>query len=300
MLHLLHQDPHTWGVDRSRWRLADILSAVEWLPVRSLSGVWRWLHREHISLKHATEHVHSPDQEYLPKLAYILEHLQHSQEDPKTYPLLFEDEITFFRRPSLSFAYEGCGTKQPLAEQGWSKERTWRVAATLDAFTGVVVFRDRARFSIEAMVRFYEQICQAYPHARTIYLVQDNWTLHYHPDVLAALQPQQFPWRLYRPPSWADEPSKKAKRLDLPLQLLPLPTYASWCNPIEKLWRMLRQERLHLHRFRDDWNGLRASVRRFLDQLQGRAQELLRYCGLQDPERLYASAFCNNSPPLRL
>ena len=37
----------------------------------------------------------------------------------------------------------------------------------------------------------------------------------------------------------------------LPIQLVPLPTYASWCNPIEKLWRQLRQELLHLHRFAD-------------------------------------------------
>ncbi len=300
MLHLLHQDPHAWGVDRSRWRLADLLANVEWLAVRSTSGVWEWLQRHRIAYKHAQAHVHSPDPQYLPKLAYIRERLQQSRKEPKAYPLLLEDEITFYRRPSLAFAYEQAGPQQPHAEQGWDQNRAWRVAATLDIWTGTLVFRDRSQFTLDALVRFYEQVCQAYPHARTLYMVQDNWTVHHHPDVLAALEPQEFPWRLYRPASWPTEPSPKAKRLHLPIQLLPLPTYASWCNPIEKLWRLLRQELLHQHAFRDNWRQLREAVRSFLLQLEDRAQELLRYCGLEDPTRLYASALCTNPPPLRL
>ncbi len=205
-----------------------------------------------------------------------------------------------YRRPSLGVAYEASGPKQPQAQQGCRCNSTWRVAATLDVWTGAVVFRDRSAFTLDALVRCYEQICQAYPQAHTIYLVQDNWTVHHHPDVLAALQPQQFPWRLYRADSFGTEPSNKAKRLDLPPQLLPLPTYASWCNPIEKLWRLLPQELLHLHAFRDDWRGLRDAVRAFLLRLHGRAQQLLHYCGLSDPNGLYESALCTSPHPLRL
>jgi len=35
------------------------------------------------------------------------------------------------------------------------------------------------------------------------------------------------------------------------------PTYAPWLNPIEKLWRWLRQEVRKMHRLADDWDTLR-------------------------------------------
>jgi hypothetical protein len=69
----------------------------------------------------------------------------------------------------------------------------------------------------------------------------------------------------------------------LPIQLAPLPTYASWTNPIEKLWRKLRQEVLHLHRLADRLEELRAAVRRFLDRFAHSSLELLCYVGLLVP-----------------
>ena len=65
---------------------------------------------------------------------------------------------------------------------------------------------------------------------------------------------------------------------------MPLPTYASWTNPIEKLWRWLRQEVLHLHRLADRLEELRAEVRRFLDRFALGSLELLRYVGLPVPD----------------
>jgi hypothetical protein len=67
---------------------------------------------------------------------------------------------------------------------------------------------------------------------------------------------------------------------NLPIQLLFLPTYASWLNPIEKLWRWLRQQVIHLHGFSDDWPALKARVADFLNQFRNGSTELLRYVGL--------------------
>lgn len=61
---------------------------------------------------------------------------------------------------------------------------------------------------------------------------------------------------------------------------LHLPTYASWTNPIEKLWRKLKQDLLHLHRLADDLAGLRAAVDVFLAQFTDGSPDLLRYAGL--------------------
>ena len=59
-----------------------------------------------------------------------------------------------------------------------------------------------------------------------------------------------------------------------------LPTYAPWLNPIEKLWRWLRQDVLKLIHLTDDWRTLRARVNAFLDRFASGSQALLRYTGL--------------------
>ena len=115
---------------------------------------------------------------------------------------------------------------------------------------------------------FYRQLLAAYPDAKRIYVVQDNWSIHTHPDVQAALS-------------------------DLP-QIEPvwLPTYAPWLNPIEKLWRWLREQVLTLHRLAGDWQALRERVNAFLSQFAEAADELLHYVGLLGEGKL-AQALCD-------
>jgi transposase len=95
----------------------------------------------------------------------------------------------------------------------------------------------------------------AYPQAERIYLVQDNWPVHHLPEVRAALAQHH-------------------------LTPLFLPTYASWLNPIEKLWRWLKQDVLHLHRLAHDLDTLRQQVIAFLEQFATGSKSLLRYVGL--------------------
>jgi hypothetical protein len=59
-----------------------------------------------------------------------------------------------------------------------------------------------------------------------------------------------------------------------------IPTYAPWLNPIEKLWRWLRQDVLRLHQWADDWPMLLSQVHAFLDQFAHGSRDLLRYVGL--------------------
>ena len=107
-----------------------------------------------------------------------------------------------------------------------------------------------------------------HPEARRIYVVQDNWSIHSHVDVQTALA-------------------------DLP-QIEPvwLPTYAPWLNPIEKLWRWLREQVLTLHRLAGDWQALRERVNAFLSQFAEAADELLHYVGLLGEGKL-AQALCD-------
>ena len=99
-----------------------------------------------------------------------------------------------------------------------------------------------------------------------------------------ALEPQLASWPRRLSPSWPTHPTAKAQAKwgdwHLPIQLLSLPTYASWENPIEKLWRWAKQEILHLHPFADRLDELRRQMLAFLGQFACGSQALLRYVGL--------------------
>lgn len=287
---MLHQPPRQFQIKATRWRLASLLAACDWLRLKSLGGLSRLLRRLHISLKQARAHVHSPDANYVAKLADI-HHLARQPQPVADGVLVFADEFTIYRQPDRAPAYTRMGAAQQLAELGWSKNRTWRVVAALNAWTGQVSFLDAGQISVGRLVAFHQQVAELYSGCRSLFWVEDNWPLHFHPNVLAALQPQTIRWPLPRPRNWPLTPVGRVKRLNLPIRLLPLPTYASWTNPIEKLWRWLRQDLLHNHAFRDDWDGLRQAVRDWLQQFTGPSPALLRYVGLADPTRLYRSLF---------
>jgi hypothetical protein len=270
-------------VERSRWTLATLQQVCHWLRERSLSAIHRLLAKLEIAIKRGRWHIHSPDDDYPAKLALIQTYRELAQRDPQHYALLYEDEFTYYRQPSLSTDYALRGRGQPLGELSYRSNTMTRVIGALDALSGRVVHEQGSRTDVALLVRFYERVCQLYPGVR-VFIVQDNWPVHFHPDVLAALEPQEtnpFGWR--RPPNWPTEPNKKARRLNLPLQLIVLPTYASWCNPIEKLWRWLKAEVLHHHRLADNLPALRQQVGDFLASFSAGSQELLRYVGLLHP-----------------
>lgn len=285
ILHVLHQAPKQFGQSGTHWKLSSLRTALNWLCLKSLAGLWQLLKRLRIAWKRARAHVHSPDEHYVEKLLTVRLNLLNL--DLESGVFLFQDEFTFYRQPSLAYAYEAMGKAQPLAELGRRSNLAWRIAAGMNGYTGQVTYVQGFQIGVRGMLQLYQQIALVYSRATHIFVAQDNWPVHFHPDVCAALQPQEWPWPPSLPPTWPTQASPNAKRFNLPIRLLSLPTYASWTNPIEKLWRYLNQEVLHLHRFEDDWNATKLAVTSFLDQFAHGSSDLLRYVGLQDPTKLY-------------
>ncbi len=89
-----------------------------------------------------------------------------------------------------------------------------------------------------------------------LFVIEDNWNVHTHPDVQATL---------------AELPN---------VTMAWLPTYACWLNPIEKLWKCVRQTVLHRHRLSDQWPELKQLVAKFFDQFRDGSEALLHYVGL--------------------
>lgn len=267
-----------------------LLEACKWLRLHTLPGLSQLLARIKIHWKRARYHVHSPDPDYVEKLREIRFQIQKIPAEWEQSVFLFQDEFTLYRHPSLAQAYEQAGKAQILAELGYKGNYTWRIAAGLNVWTGQVTYHQARVMDVTRMIIFYRKLHLAYPQAK-ISMGQDNWPLHYHSDIIASLQPQSFPYGMHVPPRWSKDPSRPIPSTLLPIRLLFLPTYASWTNPIEKLWRLLRQEVLHLHRYTDDWPALKQRVWVFLDEFKNGSPDLLRYVGLTDPKLVYISLF---------
>lgn len=281
---MLACDPRAWPIpqERTRWTLEGLRAAMPSLWQYSLTGVWRILTRHKLRWKRARDYLRSPDPDYLAKVAHLRTTQATVDAAPDAAALLYLDEVTYYRQPSLASGYAPAGEPEPRAKRSTRSNAATRVIGALDDATGRVVAHQQTRIGVPALIAFYQALVEAYP-GRRLYVVQDNWPIHFHPDVLAALEPQESPFPFLRPRSWPSEPSPKAKRLNLPIQIVPLPTYSPWLNPIEKLWRWLKQDVLHLHHLADDLPSLRDLVLAFLRRFERGSRELLQYVGLSLP-----------------
>jgi hypothetical protein len=272
-----------FGYDQARWTLGTIRGGCAWLGSISLGGVQQILERLKIVWKRGRSYVHSPDPDYEKKLAKVklLKGIARSQDD---VIVVFLDEMTVERCPTVAQAYEARGHEQARAGLGHASNLLTRIIAGVNARTAQVTYRRATAIRVNQIVGFYQDLVATYPQATCIYVVQDNWPVHTHPDVLAALPPQHYAAWFRRPRSWPTQPSSQAQKrwghLSLPIQIVPLPTYASWTNPTEKLWRLCRQTVTHLHRYADDLRGLRDALDRFFLQFAHGSDSLLRYVGL--------------------
>ena len=253
----------------SRWSLRAIQATFPWLHDLTLSGVWRVLQRYDIDLRGARLQQYSPDPAYGSKEAHLLACLREAAQHPDTVALVFLDEMGYYRWPAAAPDWApSAPAPRPVAQRGGPNNKQWRVVGALNALTGRVDYLENYVVGREHLIRFYRQLDQGYAGVTRLYVAQDNWSIHRHPDVELALA------GLPRiTPVW-------------------LPTYAPWLNPIEKLWRWLRQDQLYVHRLAHDWATLRQHVNGFLDQFAAGSQALLRYVGFCGEAKLAAALQC--------
>lgn len=269
------------GSDRSRWSLTllrEHLAERDW-TVSTDGGMSKILSRLGFSYKIGRLQMQSPDPDYEAKRDRLEARRTQVQQESESV-LLYQDEVTYYGTPSLERSHGPVGSEQPQAPSPTDRTNKARIAAVMEPETGRVEYLHRTgKLGRKALLSLYEQVVAAWPDS-TIYMVQDNWPVHFHPEVMEQLASQQSSWAFETPNNWPDNGDAVAQDGALPIQIVRLPTYAPWLNPIEKLWRWLKQERIHLHTFEDDWEGLQEAVCDFLDALQDGSEELRRYAGL--------------------
>lgn len=245
--------PSDKGPLPSRWILRSIRASIPRLASYSLSGVWYFLRGLGLQLRSPKVQMWSPDPEYASKKAHVLDCLRQTALHRQQAAFLFMDEMGYYRWSDPSPIWEA---ETPVAERTGGNHCQWRMIGVLNALSGQIDFLDNYIVGRRQLIAMYQKIATLYSAFEKIYVAQDNWSVHPHPDVLKTLK--DFP---QIEPVW-------------------LPTYSPWLNPIEKLWRWLRQAVLKMHHLASDWKELRNRVRLFIRQFDHGSTELLRYVGL--------------------
>ena len=247
------------GPAPSRWTLRTIRASVDWLTDYTMSGVWRVLQSCGVGLHTSCARLFSPDPDYGSKVRRLHRCLRDAARHPDMVVALFLDEFGYQRWPEVAPTW---AVEAAVAQRAGNNQQ-WRTIGALNALTGQVNYLDGYIVGRQQVSQFYGLLNRAYPKTvERIYVIQDNWNIHTHPDVLTALA--KYP-RIT--PVW-------------------LPTYAPWLNPIEKLWRWLRQDILKMHRWVEDWPHVKQRVQDFLDQFAQGSAALLRYVGLKGQGKL--------------
>lgn len=253
LVEVVHQAPAQHGLARSRWRLTDLRAVVPDLAAYSVSGVSRALARLGVRRKRGRQHLHSPDPACHRKARAIRRAVTLARRHPTRVTVVYGDEMSCYRQPTLAHRYARVG-EEPTADLSQRANTRHRLCGALDAVTGRVTSLSGSKIGVAKLQQFLRDLRAAYPD-RCLGLVWDNWPVHAHPAVLA-----------------------EATRLHI--HIFWLPTYAPWLNPIEKLWRLIKQEVLHHHRLADRWDDLKAAIAAVLARFQHGSIDLLRYVGL--------------------
>ena len=246
------------GPAPSRWTLRTMRVSVEWLTEYTLGGVWRVWQACGLSIHGARARLFRPDPEYLSKVRHLHRCLRDAARHPDTVGALFLDEFGYYRWPDVAPTW---GQEAAMAQRAGTNQQ-WRTIGALNALTGQVNYLAGYIVGRRQVIQFYGQLNHAYAKLDRLYVIQDNWNIHTHPDVLTAVA--KYPR----------------------LILVWLPTYSPWLKPIEKLWRWLRQDVLKMHRWVEDWPHVKQRVQDFLDQFAHGSPDLLRYVGLAGKGKL--------------
>lgn len=182
--------------------------------------------------------------------------LAEARDKPGEVELLFSDEASFYRQPSQAWLWGWMGRSQPRLHYSHRGNHLMRVVGFLNARNGRVQTWDYGKVTAPRLKQTWLGAAQGYPEAKKIYMVIDNWPVHFHPRAQEALIK------------------------DPRLQVIALPTYAPWLNPIERLWRLVKQRVTHAHPWSDDFLQFKEQVRTQFASFDEGSETLLRYVGL--------------------
>lgn len=166
--------------------------------------------------------------------------------------LLFGDEVSFPQWGTLSYTWARRGHQPTIKTSG--KRKGYKVFGLIDYFTGRFFYKcQEERLNSAAYAAYLEEVLAK--TSKHIIIIQDG--ARYHTS--AAMQ-EFFTRHKQR------------------LTVFDLPSYSPDFNPIEKLWKKVKQKGTHLHYF-PTFDALKEKVHESLDLFENASKEVLSLFG---------------------
>lgn len=167
--------------------------------------------------------------------------------------LLFGDEASFPQWGTLTYTWARRGQQPKVQTSG--KRKGYKVFGLLDYFTGRFFYQGQAgRLNSTAYITFLTHVLEQ--TTQPILLIQDGAKYH------TSAETQAF---------FAQQTAR--------LTIFQLPPYSPDYNPIEKLWKQIKQEDTHLHYF-PTFEALTERVEHALRKFATVPEAVLALCGL--------------------
>jgi transposase len=169
--------------------------------------------------------------------------------------LLFGDEASFPQWGTLSYTWARRGHQPTVKTSG--KRTGYKVFGLIDYFTGRLWYQGRrGKLNSESYQAFLEQVLASTD--QPVILIQDGARYH-----TSAAMKHFFATHAHR------------------LTVEQLPTYSPDYNPIEKLWKGIKQHHTHMQYF-PTFDALTDKVEQALLDFANREADILELCGLQE------------------
>ena len=167
--------------------------------------------------------------------------------------LLFGDEASFPQWGTLTYTWARRGQQPQVKTSG--KRKGYKVFGLIEYFTGRFFYQGQeGRLNSTAYVAFLQRVLEH--TTQPILLIQDGARYHTSAETKAFF-------------------AQQAARL----QVFQLPTYSPDYNPIEKLWKKIKQQETHLHYF-PTFEALTDKVEHALLKFANIPEEILALCSL--------------------
>ena len=167
--------------------------------------------------------------------------------------LLFGDEASFPQWGTLTYTWARCGQQPKVKTSG--KRKGYKVFGLIEYFTGHFFYQGQEGcLNSTAYIAFLRRVLEQ--TTSPIVLIQDGAKYHTSAETKAFFAQQSTR-----------------------LQVFQLPTYSPDYNPIEKLWKKIKQQDTHLHYF-PTFEALTAKVEQALLKFTNIPEEILALCSL--------------------
>lgn len=211
-----------YGGKRTTWTLRSIKEYLLSTYDVCLSTIHYALRQHALHLKRSAHRQRSPDPEYRKKVRNIEQCKAQVLKEADKFAMVAMDELSLHRLPTLARTYAARGSDPPKQGQG-TTDCTRTIFGAVNYFTGQCHFRQTYNGAAQYLVCFLKQLLEEYP-TRHLFLVMDNWPVHKGEKAQVFFQ------------------THKER-----LTIVPLPTYAPFLNPQEKVWKTLRSHVSHNH-----------------------------------------------------